>query len=162
DVAARVETKAAYPGKTHASPLCEAPALDRQERRIGGEHHNDRALWLRVSRPSGERSSHRNAVHAKMAHRAIVRLDERANNERLPRVATRREDVPMPPLNPWQRIPVPPPTLPSATGPAPAPAIASSTCSALTWNASMSLSQPSYVSATTGNVKPLTYPCFTP
>ena len=32
-------------------------------------------------------------------------------------VASLREAVPMPPLKPWQTMPVPPPTLPSATGP---------------------------------------------
>ena len=31
----------------------------------------------------------------------------------------------MPPLNSWQTMPVPPPTLPSATGPPRAPSIAS-------------------------------------
>ena len=42
--------------------------------------------------------------------------------------STTREAVPMPPLNPWQIIPVPPPTLPSATGPSEAESSARWTC----------------------------------
>ena len=64
-----------------------------------------------------------------------------------------RDDVPIPPLNPWQIIPVPPPTLPSATGPAAAAASASRTCCSVTWWPLMSLSSPSKVSATTGRPK---------
>jgi hypothetical protein len=41
--------------------------------------------------------------------------------------------VPIPPLNPWQIIPVPPPTLPSGTGPAAAAArLISVVCPTLT------------------------------
>ncbi len=57
----------------------------------------------------------------------------------------------MPPLKPWQTIPVPPPTLPSATGPPRAASRAAIACSALTWKPLMSLSTPSQVSATTGS-----------
>jgi hypothetical protein len=57
----------------------------------------------------------------------------------------------MPPLKPWQTIPVPPPTLPSATGPPRAPSRAAIACSAFTWKPLMSLSTPSQVSATTGS-----------
>ncbi len=56
----------------------------------------------------------------------------------------------MPHLKPWQVMPVPPPTLPSSTGPAFAPSIAASTCAAFTWNPLTSFSSPSQVSATTG------------
>ena len=63
--------------------------------------------------------------------------------------ATCRDDVPVPPLNPWQTIPVPPPTFPSATGPAARPS-AATTCSARTCCPSTSLSSPSQVSPTTG------------
>ena len=56
----------------------------------------------------------------------------------------------MPPLNSWQIIPVPPPTLPSATAPPAAAPIAASTWNGFTWNPFMSLSAPSYVSPTTG------------
>ena len=56
----------------------------------------------------------------------------------------------MPPLKLWQIIPVPPPTLPSATGPPRAPSSAAIACSAFTWKPLMSLSTPSQVSATTG------------
>ena len=38
----------------------------------------------------------------------------------------------MPPLKLWQIIPVPPPTLPSATGPPRAPSRAASVCSGVT------------------------------
>src|SRR5919198_1809711 len=48
-------------------------------------------------------------------------------------------------------MPVPPPTLPSATGPAAASASAWSTWAALTWKPLMSLRMPSQVSPTTGS-----------
>ena len=44
----------------------------------------------------------------------------------------------MPPLNSWQLIPVPPPTLPSATGPDRALSSASKTCFGLTCKPFMS------------------------
>ena len=56
----------------------------------------------------------------------------------------------MPPLNSWQTIPVPPPTLPSATGPPVAVSSAARRWSGRTWKPLMSLSRPSYVSPTTG------------
>ena len=62
-----------------------------------------------------------------------------------------RDAVPIPPLNSWQTIPVPPPTLPSATAPPTAAARAARRCSARTWKPLMSLSRPSYVSPTTGS-----------
>ncbi len=61
-----------------------------------------------------------------------------------------REAVPTPPLKAWLIMPVPPPTLPSGTGPAVAAPTASATCSALTWKPLMSLRTPSQVSPTTG------------
>ena len=64
---------------------------------------------------------------------------------------TTRDAVPIPPLNSWQIIPVPPPTAPSATGPPAAAASAASRCSGFTWNPFMSLRTPSYVSPTTGS-----------
>ena len=57
----------------------------------------------------------------------------------------------MPPLKPWQIMPVPLPTLPSATGPELAPSRAAHTSPAETWAPLMSLSSPSHVSATTGS-----------
>ena len=62
-----------------------------------------------------------------------------------------REAVPVPPLKPLQIIPVPPPTLPSATGPAAAVSSAWQASSGFTWKPLMSLSSPSQVSATTGS-----------
>jgi hypothetical protein len=56
----------------------------------------------------------------------------------------------MPPLKPWQIIPVPPPTAPSCTAPPVAASSAAKTWSARTCIPSMSLSSPSYVSPTTG------------
>ena len=54
-----------------------------------------------------------------------------------------REAVPVPPLNSWQIMPVPPPTLPSATGPALAPSSAASARSAVIGKLALSDSQPS-------------------
>ena len=65
-----------------------------------------------------------------------------------------REDVPTPPLKPWQIMPVPPPTLPSGTGPSVAFAIASATCSGRTCVPNPSLRCPSQVSPTTGRIPP--------
>ena len=59
----------------------------------------------------------------------------------------------MPPLKPWQTIPVPPPTAPSSTAPPSAPASAEATCSGLTWKPLMSLRKPSQVSPTTGRLQ---------
>ena len=70
-----------------------------------------------------------------------------------------REEVPMPPLNSWQIMPVPPPTQPSVTGPSDASSSAAQTCSDLTCMPLMSLSQPSYVSATTGRLQPTLSRC---
>ena len=54
-------------------------------------------------------------------------------------------------------MPVPPPTFPSATAPPRAESIAAKACSFRTWNPSMSLSEPSQVSATIGSAAML--PC---
>ena len=70
-----------------------------------------------------------------------------------PTASTTREDVPIPPLKPWQIIPVPLPTLPSATGPVPALSSAACTCSGRTWKPLMSFSWPSHVSPTTGRLQ---------
>ena len=68
--------------------------------------------------------------------------------------------MPIPPLKPWQSIPVPPPTEPSATGPRLAPSSALNTCSCRTWNPSTSFRTPSYVSATTGRLNSNDLPRF--
>ena len=65
--------------------------------------------------------------------------------------STVREDVPMPPLKPWQIMPVPPPTHPSA-GVTVAASNAARTCSGRTWKPLMSLRKPSQVSPTTGRL----------
>src|SRR5207249_6850363 len=62
-----------------------------------------------------------------------------------------RDAVPVPPLKPWQIIPVPPPTFPSATSPGAALASASFVCAAVTCCPFASLRNPSYVSPTTGS-----------
>ncbi len=49
----------------------------------------------------------------------------------------------MPPLKPWQIMPVPPPTLPSATGPEAAASSAANAWAWVTGKLSVSLSQPS-------------------
>ena len=64
----------------------------------------------------------------------------------------------MPPLNPWQIIPVPPPTLPSATAPSDAASSAARACSGRTWKPLTSFSTPSHVSATTGRLHVLRSP----
>ena len=56
----------------------------------------------------------------------------------------------MPPLKPWQIIPVLPPTLPSGTGPDAAESSAARTCWGRTCCPLTSFSIPSQVSATTG------------
>src|SRR5579884_1554681 len=71
----------------------------------------------------------------------------------------------MPPLKSLHTMPVPPPTLPSGTGPDFALSRAAKTCSGFTWNPLMSFKYPSYVSATTGSdhqySDPCGWPCFT-
>ena len=58
-------------------------------------------------------------------------------------MVTTREAVPVPPLNSWQFMPVPPPTLPSAMGPEVAPSSAAKASSVVTGKAALSESQPS-------------------
>src|SRR5579864_6516850 len=62
-------------------------------------------------------------------------------------------------------MPVPPPTLPSSTGPPRAVSIAWKASSGCTWNPFTSFRNPSQVSATTGSdhqySDPLGWPCFT-
>ena len=70
-----------------------------------------------------------------------------------PAAATIREEVPMPALKPKVRIPVPPPTEPSATGPEAAESSAAKTCSRCTWKPLMSFRNPSQVSATSGRLQ---------
>ncbi len=67
--------------------------------------------------------------------------------------STTRELVPIPPLKPWQTMPVPPPTAPSSTAPPLARSRAAATCSARTWKPLMSLRKPSHVSPTTGRLQ---------
>jgi hypothetical protein len=66
--------------------------------------------------------------------------------------STTRDEVPIPPLNPWQIIPVPPPTFPWSTGPAEADSRADATCSGRTCCPLMSFNTPSHVSPTTGRL----------
>src|SRR6185312_2377103 len=70
-----------------------------------------------------------------------------------PALSTTREAVPIPPLKPWQIIPVPPPTFPSGTGPLAVEASADSTCSGRTCMPLMSFRSPSQVSPTTGRLQ---------
>jgi len=49
----------------------------------------------------------------------------------------------MPPLKPWQTMPVPPPTAPSFGRPLDALSSAATTCSGFTWNPLMSFNPPS-------------------
>ena len=91
------------------------------------------------------------AIDAQPVALAVVGLDERPDREAADLGAMTRDAVPIPPLNSWQIIPVPPPTAPSATGPSVAAASAACRCSARTWKPLMSLSTPSYVSPTTGS-----------
>ena len=67
--------------------------------------------------------------------------------------STTRDAVPIPPLKPWQTMPVPPPTEPSSTGPSCAASSAAETCSGRTWKPLMSLRKPSHVSPTTGRLQ---------
>ena len=62
---------------------------------------------------------------------------------------SRRDAVPMPPFQPKAMVPVPAPTLPSATGPPVAATRAASMCACVTPRARISFSRPSLVSPTT-------------
>ena len=73
----------------------------------------------------------RDAGDAQVLARAVVALHQHADGVAALRRRRTRDAVPMPPLKPWQSIPVPPPTLPSATGPPRAPSSALMTCSRL-------------------------------
>ena len=74
-------------------------------------------------------ATHGHAVHGEPLAPSVVRLDQRAHGAPAVRPGSRRDAVPVPPLNSWQIIPVPPPTLPSGTGPSLAASNAASRCS---------------------------------
>ena len=59
----------------------------------------------------------RHAVDAQPIAPAVVGLHEHADGVAAVLRAATRDDVPIPPLKPWQIIPVPPPTSPSSTAP---------------------------------------------
>ena len=59
-----------------------------------------------------------NAGDAELVAASVVALDENADGVAAFFASSTREEVPMPPLNSLQIMPVPPPTLPSSTGPA--------------------------------------------
>ena len=95
----------------------------RQQRRIGGDHDDDRALvrWSRRRLARADRSADlcrpgRRRCAARRARRSSP-APARRRCTSSPSMRTTRELVPVPPLNPWQIMPVPPPTLPSATAP---------------------------------------------
>ena len=152
-----------------ARALGEPLALVGQQRRVGRDDDDDRARAGRRhageagivvgravvrARDLGDRDllADRHAVDPEPARAGRSwpgRGRRPCSRRRL--ASTTRDAVPIPPLNSWQTIPVPPPTLPSATGPSAAAASAASRCSAVTWKPSMSLSRPSYVSPTTGS-----------
>ena len=124
-VAAGVLADAAGARDAERGPLGEPVALAGKQRRVGGDEHDDRArLGRQGDRRAWQRDrvqplTHRHAVHAQPLAAAVVGLHQHADRvpARRPRPAP-RDDVPMPPLKPWQTMPVPEPTLPSATGPA--------------------------------------------
>ena len=95
-----------------------------EQRRVGREHDDDRAgagardgfLFVPRGRDhrAGELEADGDAVDREALAVAVVGLHERAD---APAARRRRDAVPVPPLNSWQIMPVPPPTPPSATGP---------------------------------------------
>ena len=133
-VAARVAARPAGPGDAEPGALGEPLALVGQQRRVGRDDDDDRAGPGRrragrsagAPRPTGSgprrpRSRRRPARRRPGATRACRSSPGRGRRPcaRRGRVGTTRDAVPIPPLNSWQTIPVPPPTLPSATGPPP-------------------------------------------
>jgi hypothetical protein len=118
--------------ETHAGALRDAVELVRQERRVGRDHDDDRAG---VRSPAcafvGSSESYR---HARDAKRQSARRSSPAPAR--PTVygaidLERRDAVPMPHLNMWQIMPVPPPTIALVDRPPFAPSIAANTCSGL-------------------------------
>ena len=99
----------------------------------------------------GHVAADRRAGDLQLPPAAEVRLHQHADGVAARAARERRDDVPVPPLNSKQCMPVPPPTLPSATAPPRAASSAAQRMFGLTWKPLMSLSQPSQVSATTGS-----------
>src|ERR687894_1548332 len=84
DVAAPVFAAAAHPAEAYARAPGEAVALVRQERRVGGEDHDDGTLLglVPVGRGDalrGQDAPDGGAVHAEHGPSAVVRLDEGAD-----------------------------------------------------------------------------------
>ena len=104
--------------RSRAPHVREPVALARQERSIGRDDDDDRArapaalgrAVRRRLRRSARPRRHRSP--GALLPPAVVRLYEHADREAAVLVATTREEVPIPPLKPWQIMPVPPPTSP--------------------------------------------------
>ena len=136
DVARAIGGIAAHAAEPQRRALCDAPELVRQQRRVGRDHHDDRAALVRLRRPAGgevrDLLAHRHAGDAQRLADPVVRLHQRADDVPPASDLTWRDAVPMPPLKPCVIIPVPPPTLPSSTGPALAASSAAKACSRVT------------------------------
>ena len=126
-VAARVPAGAADAGDAETGPLGQPLALVGEERRVGRDDDDDRArarrrrsaaapTWsygLGTSRRR-DRLADPHAIDPQPVALAVVGLDEDADRVAADVAASMTRDaVPMPPLNSWQTIPVPPPTAPS-------------------------------------------------
>src|SRR5829696_105466 len=154
DVAAGVLAGAAGAGHPQPGPLGQAVALVREQGGVGGGHDDDRPAPARARRirlrddvggsssPTGTPSMRRRSRRPWLAWNRTPTVQPPSAS------SSTREAVPTPPLKPWQIMPVPPPTLPSGTGPGPAASIASTTCSGRTCMPSMSFRVPSQVSPT--------------
>ena len=130
-VAARVAAGPAGAGDAETGPLGQPLALVGEERRVRRQDHDDRAATrrrraaCRGRRPGRRgwgprpcRSRRRPGRRPRAASHACRSWPGPAPPTVKPpwSASMTRDAVPIPPLNSWQTIPVPPPTPPSATG----------------------------------------------
>ena len=126
----------------------DARELMRPERRVGGHHRDAAPGRVAIEARRAELAAHGHAVDPELGAVAVVREHEHA--DRVPPPVTRLE-LPMPPFQPKQTIPVPAPTAPWVTASdAAASARARCTSPGSTCGARGSFSQLSSHSPTTG------------
>jgi hypothetical protein len=118
---------ASHPPDAERNSAGDAAELVWQQRRVGGDDRDDGPLGSVISCPTGTPAIRSSRRWPKLHCTSTPTMYPPAGS------GSFRLAVPMPPLKPRQIIPVPPPTLPSGTGPGAALSRARKTCALVTW-----------------------------
>ena len=85
-IAAAIATNPAHPGQPRRRPPRQPLALDRQQRRVGRQHHDDRPAFRHPARPMRRHDlrpdflPHRHPVHPQLPAHAVIRLHQRPDS----------------------------------------------------------------------------------